>query len=182
MSWWRRSSNWWCCSASVRNCGSLVSRKFFTSWASAALIRRPPCLERPVNSVAMRTLPYVHNKEMKISPLPQKKSAWLIIAPQDQRVFNGIRVVVAARSCNVEAKAFVQTPRARVARAHFERRALRAKPLRFREHVMHQRGAVSASAILRPQRDVVDVNLVEHEPERAEAGDGAFRRAHDVDM
>src|SRR5258705_4513983 len=47
---------------------------------------------------------------------------------------------------------------------------------------MHQRRPVAETAELRPQRDVVDVDLVEHEPEGAEPGDRTVRRADDVDV
>ncbi len=38
------------------------------------------------------------------------------------------------------------------------------------------------AAELRPHRHVVDVDLVEHEPERAESGDGTLARARDEDV
>src|SRR5258705_854629 len=182
MSWWRRSSSWWCCSARDRNCWSLCSRKFFTSCASAALIRPPPFLERPViRSLQKNSHPIAARASKKVSSAA-KKSAARVVAPQDERVFHRVRIVVAPRACNVEAKPFVQAPRACIPRSHFERRAPGAQPPRLGEHVRHQRRAVPASAILRPERDVVDVNLVEHEPECAKACNGALRRAHDVDV
>src|SRR5258705_2193489 len=182
MSWWRRSSSWWCCSARDRNCWSLCSRKFFTSCASAALIRRPPFLERPVIRSLHENYHTIAARASKKVSSAAKKSAARVVAPQDERVFHRVRIVVAPRACNVEAKPFVQAPRACIPRSHFERRAPGAQPPRLGEHVMHQRRAVPEPAILRPERDVVDVNLVEHEPECAKACNGALRGAHDVDV
>src|SRR5206468_8363326 len=60
--------------------------------------------------------------------------------------------------------------------------SLRAETLGFDKHVMHQRGPVTLAAMLRPQRDVVDVNLVEYQPERAEPGDRTLGRADQIDV
>src|SRR5258707_6371994 len=163
MSWWRRSSNSWCCSASWRNCWSLCSRKFFTSCASAALITPPSFIAKgPIR----RLLARYHSGRQTLNGSCSAGSGfrWVcgIVAPQDQRVFHRVGVVVPASARNVEAQTLVQAPRSTVARAHFERRASGTKPTRFSEDVVHQRGSVPESAVLRTQRDVVDVDLVEH--------------------
>src|SRR4029077_2535874 len=108
---------------------------------------------------------------------PAPSSAARVVAPEDERVFHRIGVVVAPRAGSVKPKPLVQAPRARIPRAHFERRAPRPETFRFLEHVMHQRRPVAKTAELRPQRDVVDVDLVEHQPEGAESGDRTVRRA-----
>src|SRR6185369_15601889 len=184
MSWWRRSSNSWCCSASWRNCWSLCSRKFFTSCASAAFITPPSFIAKgPIRRV-LRAKYHSGGQTLNgsCSAGCSVRRPFGIVAPQDQRIFDWVGVVVTSSARDIEAETLIQAPRAGVARAYFERRASRAEPPRFGKHVVHQRRSVAESSVLRTQRDVVDVNLIEHEPERAETGNGTIRRSNNVDM
>src|SRR5258706_9662096 len=105
-----------------------------------------------------------------------------VVSPQDQRVFDRVCVVVPPRAGDVKPEALVQAQRAGVARAHFKRGAPRAEAPRFRQHVFHQRRAVTPTAVLRPQREIVDVDLIEHQPEGAKPGHATVGRTDNVDV
>src|SRR5258706_10384417 len=79
-----------------------------------------------------------------------KKPTLAVIAPENERIFDWIRVVVPPRAGDVKPETLVQAQRAGIARAHFKRGAPRAEASRFAQHVFHQRGAVAPTAVLRP--------------------------------
>src|SRR5688572_2026340 len=103
------------------------------------------------------------------SPVATTKS-WAVfrLAPQDHGVLHGVRVVLLADGRGLEPQPFVEPPRRVVRGADFERGTGRTEPAPFRQDPPHQTRAESAPAVLGQDGDVVDVNLVHHEPERTE--------------
>src|SRR5262245_1745661 len=96
-----------------------------------------------------------------------------VLAPQDERVFHRIGVVGATHAGRGKTQTLVELTRRVVRSPYLERRAPRAEPNALVEHEGEQRRPDALPSVSRRHREVVDVQLVEHSPEGAEADDAA---------
>src|SRR5262245_23236057 len=96
-----------------------------------------------------------------------------LLTPQDEGVLERVRVVPVPHAGDREAESLVQEPRWVIRPADFQRRAAYPHPPAFAEHVRQQRRRHARPPLFGQHREVVDVQLVEHAPERAEANDAA---------
>src|SRR5262245_31398793 len=106
----------------------------------------------------------------------------LVVAPENEGIFHWVRVVIAARSGDIETQPLIQPESTAVSRANLEGRAPRPQSARLIEDMAHERRSVAVAPILGPEGEVIDVDLVEHEPECAESCNAALRGANDVDV
>jgi len=98
------------------------------------------------------------------------------------RILDRVGVIVASRPRNVKPHAFIQSSRTIVRCTNLERCAPCAQLSRLGEHALHQRSSNAPPSQFRKHRDIVDVNLVDDQPEGTEADDGPLGGTNDEDV
>src|SRR4030095_14434782 len=91
-----------------------------------------------------------------------------LIPPQDEGIFDRIRVVVRPGSGHIKSQPFIEAPRGFVRPADLERGTPRAQPLRLVEDALNQMRADALTPKRRTDRHVVDMDLIHDQPEGAE--------------
>src|SRR5450759_3098786 len=197
----RRSSSSWCLLASWRNSSSVSSSRGFKSSESAILrllewVKREArgctrvscCLEiaRQI-SIARAGSPGSLQARYHIVPRVSScscpfaaGSALQALFPEDERILDRVGIVVLPGAGDREPQPLVQLEGGKVGPPHLEGRSAGPQPGAKPKHELQEHPSDPAAPAFGSNGDVIDVNLVENDPDGAERRHRPARRPQDV--